>query len=52
MRAQKRAPCCFSLVLETVYPVLNFSDYLHFKVAEVGLEIMFEMFGPSLQVTY
>ena len=31
--------------------VLNLIDYLHFRVPEVGLETLFEMFGPSLQVT-
>ena len=50
-REQERAPRYFSPALETVYPVLNFSDYLHFRVPEVGLATLFDMFGPSLQVT-
>ena len=49
---QAHAPRYFSPVLETFYPVLNFSDYLHFRVPEVGLETLFEMFGLSLQLTY
>jgi hypothetical protein len=48
----EHASRCFYPVLETVYPVLNFSDYLRFRVPEVGLGTLFEMFGPSLQVTY
>ena len=52
VRELERIPRCFSLVLETVFSVLNLIDYLHFRVPEVGLEKLFEMFGPSLQVTY
>ena len=51
-REQEHAPRYFSLVLETVYSVLNFIDYLHFRVPEVGLETLLEIFGPILQVTY
>jgi hypothetical protein len=49
---QEHAPRYFSPVLETVYSVLNWIDYLHFSVPEVGLETLFEMFGLSLQVIY
>ena len=38
---------CFYSVLETVYSVLNLIDYLRFRVPEVGLGTLFEMFGPS-----
>jgi hypothetical protein len=51
-REPERASCCFYPVLETVYSVLNLIDYLRFRVPEVGLGTLFEMFGPSLQVTY
>ena len=46
------SPRCFYPLLNTVYSVLNVIDYLHFRVPEVGLGTLFEMFGPSLQVTY
>ena len=48
----ERASPCFYPVLETIYPVFNFIDYLRFRIPEVGLGTLFEMFGPSLQVTY
>ena len=48
---QECAPLCFYPVLETVYSVLNVIDYLRFRVPEVGLGTLFEVFGPSLQVT-
>ena len=51
-RELEHASRCFYLVLETVYSVLNLIDYLRFRVPEVGLGTLFEMFGPSLQVTY
>ena len=43
---------CFYPVLEKVYSVINFIDYLRFRVLQVGLGTLFEMFGPSLQVIY
>ena len=46
------APLSFYPQLNTVYFVLNLIDYLRFKIPKVGLGKLFEMFGPSLQVTY
>ena len=51
-RELERASLCFYPVLETVYSVLNCVDYLRFRVPAVGLGTLFDMFGPSLQVTY
>ena len=42
----------FFPLLNAVYPVLNFIDYLYFKILKVGLGKLFEMFGQSLQVIY
>ena len=47
----ERASLCFVPVLETVFSVLNLINYLHFRVPQVGLGTLFEVFGPSLQVT-
>ena len=49
-RELERTSCCFYPVLETVYSIVNFINYLCFRVPEVGLGTLFEMFGPSLQV--
>ena len=51
-RELEHASCFFNPILETVYSILNCIDYLRFRVPEVGLGTLFEMFGPSLQVTY
>ena len=47
VRELERASRCFYPVLVTVYPVLYFIDYLRFRIPEVGLGTLFEMFGPS-----
>ena len=52
VRNLESASLCFCLVLNTVYPVVNCIDYLRFRIPKVGLGKLFEMFGPSLQVTY
>ena len=46
------APLCFPPVLNAVYPVFNFIDYLLKKISKVVLGKLFEMFGQRLQVTY